>query len=161
MRRVTLVLFALAGLLAASSTQFTAKAIDGENKAKLSKMLAFTPQQPAGNDSELQKLLKQRYEVAWNEMSEAFKRAQANGNLDALGSYESVNQLVASFMALDPKPADRLEMLNGLVEYAREREAILNKLVSSGAVEKRELHHAIYFRLDAEIMLAKEKEGKK
>jgi hypothetical protein len=119
-------------------------------------LLTSKPIKEDPKDDELRKLLKARYNLAFDAMQRGYQSWRLG-----LSGIEVVSdlgqQLVKSGMELHDKPAERAAFLAQFVELMGEAEKIAREEANAGMMSPFGLYQVRYLRLDAEIHLLRAK----
>jgi beta-lactamase regulating signal transducer with metallopeptidase domain len=114
------------------------------------------PVKPAASDDELEKLLKERYNVALNYLRNSYRRLQegveAPDNVSDAG-----RRVVDAELALHPDPADEIHARERYWTFAKIIEARANGLAATGQMAREYADAARETRLNAEIQLLQAK----
>jgi hypothetical protein len=131
---------------------------DDDDEVKLPALLKAKPLKPDPKDDELRKLLKERYNVALDEMNLQYKLYEAGSPAATLDIvFESGERVVSARLELCDQPADKIPILVQLVEMRKEIEKIAKARFDAGRIAPQDFARARYFRLDAEIQLLRAK----
>lgn len=108
------------------------------------------------NDDDLRKLLKARYNEAISEVQQGYEQYEA-GRISFDSLFDSVERLTRSGLELYERPAEKVESLTRLLEFAKELEKVVQRKNELGASTERDLHRARFSRFDIEIQLTRMK----
>ncbi len=108
---------------------------------------------------ELQRLLKERYEVAANLLDVEEKRLD-EGKSTLRNVYEAARRVRDSALELTGDRAEQIAALTKYLAVTRRLEDSVNKVVEAGAATSSDKELARYLRLDAEIALLRAKQQK-
>jgi beta-lactamase regulating signal transducer with metallopeptidase domain len=114
------------------------------------------PVKPAASDDELEKLLKERYNVALNYVRNSYRRLQAGVEAPDNVS-DAARRVVDAELALHPDPADEIHARERYLTFAKIIEARANGLAASGNMAREYADAARETRLNAEIQLLQAK----
>jgi hypothetical protein len=130
------------------------RAADPDAIEKLEALTKAGPVQPAKDDDDLRKLLKERYNAAARGLDVQLKMYYA-GKTDLEPVFKAYQRVCASQLELTDDPKEQVQALVLLVDIAKGIEQCVEARVTAGRAGGGDLEAAHYFRLDAEVQLLK------
>jgi len=125
-------------------------------------LLSVAAPAAAAGDSEVQKLKKERFAAALEELKLG-ARFLNQGSWDTTALYavlETGERMVDCYSSVVPAAADRVALLTDYVEYTKFIENILQNRFEAGSLRKQDLLRGKWYRLDAECRLVVAKDQK-
>lgn len=154
-------LIAAAGLVVISTGTFLLSQ-DATQKLQEQDQLLRLPNTPAlaidANADELTRLRIERRNAAIASLSATTQLCLGGrGDVEAIANSSAQRALTAQ---LDTPGADRMAILKDHVDFARALEKVMKERYSSGVADAAQLNAIKYWRLETEILLAREKQAK-
>lgn len=112
---------------------------------------------PGTRDNELQKLLKDRYNVALK-VAQVRVEEHLNGRSSVDSIFEQAKHLLTSELELTDIPKEHVKVREKQLQLAQDMEKVAQARYDSGRLSIADYEQARYFRLDAEIQLLRAKQ---
>src|SRR5262245_1191730 len=123
-------------------------------------LFTFTTLEVPESDGQLQRLLKQRYNAAGEEL-EALTALYRGGRVNLDNVCASIERFTKASLELSENPVERVAKLDRALIVARNIEEIVNEKFSFDVEPVQAVKHDRYVRLDLEIQLLRVREAAK
>ena len=120
--------------------------------------LALPQAEVADQDDDERRLLKERYNAALDER-ESLSARVAVGQLTPADPqlHDCMGRVVAAGMELHRRAGERIKLLEEMVRIAKAAEEATETAASVGRASSLERHRSRYYRIDAELLLLRER----